>query len=204
MMAALARKDENLWKCILEWNKLDKATMNHVKTIKHISANSNLLRAQIISWIVQDEVSLVNVVPKTASFKKGNSCSTDRILTHADNLAKTKGNPPVQTEMPEVAANLTAHTETHAESPSVNIEIPSESQPFDVETPSESFPEETEVPGESQPVNMDIHVPTESLLADTETPAQSQSETPRVESQPVILKRPHKLGLLTWKHLQRA
>ena len=57
-------------------NKLDKAIMNQVKTIKHISANSSLLRAQIISWIVRDEVSLGYIVPKTASFKKGNSSGT--------------------------------------------------------------------------------------------------------------------------------
>lgn len=62
--------------------------MNQVKTIKHISANSSLLRAQIMSWIVWDEVSLGYVVPKTASFKKGNSSSTSRILTHADNPDK--------------------------------------------------------------------------------------------------------------------
>lgn len=62
--------------------------MNQVKTIKHISANSSLLRAQIMSWIVRDEVSLGYVVPKTASFEKGNSSGTSRILTHADNPDK--------------------------------------------------------------------------------------------------------------------
>ena len=62
IVTALARKDENLWKCILGWNKLDKTTMSLVNIIKHISAHSSLLRAQIISWIVRDEVSLKNRV----------------------------------------------------------------------------------------------------------------------------------------------
>lgn len=89
------------------------------------------------------------VVPKTSSFKKGNSSGTGRILTHADNPDKAKGNPPVDTETQEVAANLTAHTETHSESRPVNIGMPSESQPFDFEMPSESLPADTEAPSES-------------------------------------------------------
>ena len=198
-MTALARKDENLWKCILGWNKPDKTTMSLVNTIKHISANSSLLRAQIISWIVRDEVSLGYVVPKTASFNKGNS-STDRILTH-DNAAKTKGNLPVDIETPEVAANLAAHNETQAESQPVNIEMPSESEPLDNEMPSEILTAETETPAESQPVNMEM--PSESLPTETEMPAEGQpvhmempseslpaeTETP-AESQPVHMEIP--------------
>ena len=146
--------------------------------------------------------------------KKGNS-STDRILAHDDNAAKAKGNPPVDTETPEVAANLTAHTETHTESQPVNIEMLSKSQHIDIKMPSESLLAETEAPTESQPVNMEM--PTESLTTDTEIPAESQPvniEMPS-ESQPVDIEMPseslqrsqkhlQKVSLLTLKCLQRA
>ena len=98
--------------------------MNQVKTIKHISANLSLLRAQTINLIVRDEVSLGYVVPKTASFKKGNGSGTGWILTHADNPDKAKGNPPVDTETQEVAANLTAHTETHTTISTIKFSFP--------------------------------------------------------------------------------
>ena len=166
IVAALARKDENLWKCILD--KPDKVTMNYVNTIKHISANSSLLRAQIISWIVRDEVRYV--VPKLASSTKDNNSPIYRILTQADNPVtkslptnnKISDNPvenlPVDTETPEAAENLAANTETPAESLSANTETPAESLTVNIETLAESQ-------------SADIETPTESLPADTEMPA---------------------------------
>ena len=71
-MATLARKDENWLQCILDWNKLDKVTMNSIKKIKHISGNSSFLRAIIINWLVQDEVSLCYLDEKIHLPKKKN------------------------------------------------------------------------------------------------------------------------------------
>lgn len=194
IVAALARKDENLWKCILDWNKPDKVTMNCAHTIKHISANSSLLRAQIISWIVdRDEVSVCYVVPKLASSKKDNNSPTDRIFTSADNPVtktlptntKISDNPvenlPVDTEMPEAVENLTADTETPAESLSANTETPAESLTVNIETPSESWPTYIEMPEENLSANTET--PAENLSVGTDTLEESQPdniETPAV------------------------
>ena len=138
IVAALARKDENLWKSILEWNKPDKVTMKYVNTIKHISANSSLLRAQIISWIVRDEVSLCYVVPKIATSRKGKNSPTGRILTQVDNPATRNLEMPTE--------SLTVDTETPGESMAADIEMAKESLTADTETPGESMAADIKMP----------------------------------------------------------
>lgn len=69
-MAVFARKDENSWKCILDWNKLDKVTMDFVRKIKYIFVNLSFFRVVIISWLVQDEVSFCYLDEKNLFVEK--------------------------------------------------------------------------------------------------------------------------------------
>lgn len=155
--------------------------MKYDNTIKNILANSSLLRAQIISWIVLDEVSLSYVVPKIATSQKGNNSPTGRILTQADNPV-TRSFPTGNKFSDNPAENLTADTETpsqtqpadiemSSESRTVDIEMPAESQPAKNERPTESLSADTEMAAESQPAN--IEMPSEILSADTEMPLES-------------------------------
>ena len=64
-MAAFARKHENAWKYTLEQTDYELC-----KRIKHISTKSSLLRVVLMSWLVQDEVSLCYLDPTITLFPK--------------------------------------------------------------------------------------------------------------------------------------
>ena len=193
--AALAREDENSWKCILDWNKPDKVTMNSVKKIKHISANSSFLRAVIISWLVQDEVSLCYLDEKNPPAEKKNTKAKDSLDETNNPLNRGSSSNKFPTEkIPkkftcteemksgncllddnnQPAKTLPSDSEILTKAPSTEKKIPAKNLPTaeslytDTEIPAKNLSNDDELPAEK--LQTESILPAKELKTDTELP----------------------------------
>ena len=201
-MAALAREDENSWKCILDWNKPEKVTMDSVKKIKHISVNASFLRAVIISWLVQDAVSLYYLDEKNPPAKKRNKAKdsldetnnplkfpTEKIPTKFTCAEKTNlgncllddNNQPaktlpsdsvIPTKAPSTEKKIQAKNLPTAESQNTDTEFPAKTLFNDDELPAEKLQTESILPAKK--LKTDTELPAKDLETDTELSAKNQ------------------------------
>lgn len=169
--------------------------MDSVRKIKHISANSSFLRAVIISWLVQDEVSLCYLDEKYTHAEKkskakdspddtnnpinrarsSNKFPTEKIPTKFTRREKKNSGNCLLDDSNQPAKTLTSDSVIPTKAPSTDKKIPAKNLPTaesrytDTEIPAKNLSNDDELQTESKLPAKKLKTDTELLAKDLET-----------------------------------